>query len=311
MIIDEKEGEKMSRLKLITGPMRVPFLVLTPACVALGMGTALGEQYSVSYLEALAVLIGAVSAHIGVNALNEISDFSSGLDLHTDRTPFSGGSGTLPGHPELLGTTRLTALISLLLVGAVGTYFTAVRGWQLLPLGVLGLVVVVSYSIFLVRYPVLCLIAPGLGFGPLMVVGTHLALTGTYSASAFIASLVPFFLVSDLLLLNQFPDVEADRAVGRRHLLIAADKRTGSLVYSLFLVLTYVTIAVGVLLDFLPTMTLLGLVTLLLALPAMFGAFRYNENIKRLLPFMGMNVLINIATPILMTAGMLMELTKK
>lgn len=297
----------MSRLKIITGPMRVPFLILTPACVALGIGTALWEQYTVRYLDAIVVLIGAVSAHVAVNVLNEIADFSSGLDLRTKRTAFSGGSGTLPMHPELLGTAHFTALISLLLVGATGIYFIAVRGWQILPLGVLGLVVVVSYSVYLVRYPLLCLIAPGLGFGPLMVVGTHYALTGTYSASAFIASMIPFFLVSDLLLLNQFPDVEADRTVGRRHLLIAADKRVGSLVYGLFLVLTYVTITIGVGLKFLPTMTLLGLVTLLAAIPAMFGAFRHNENVGRLLPFMGMNVLINIATPLLMTAGMLMS----
>ena len=297
----------MSRLKIITGPMRVPFLILTPACVALGIGTALWEQYAVSYLDAAIVLIGAVSAHVAVNVLNEISDFSSGLDLRTKRTPFSGGSGTLPGHPEFLKTARLTALISLVAVGSVGIYFIAVRGWQLLPLGALGIVVVVSYSIFLVRYPLLCLIAPGLGFGPLMVVGTHYALTGTYSASAFIASMIPFFLVSDLLLLNQFPDVEADRTVGRRHLLIAADKHIGSLVYGLFLVLAYVTITLGVGLNFLPTMTLLGLVTMLAAIPAMFGAFRHNENIGQLLPFMGMNVLINIATPVLMTAGLLMS----
>lgn len=297
----------MSGLKIITGPMRVPFLILTPVCVGLGIGTALWERGTVSYLDAIIVLIGALSAHIGVNVLNEISDFSSGLDLHTKRTPFSGGSGTLPGHPESLGTTRITALISLILVIAVGIYFIASRGWQLLPLGAAGLAVVVSYSIYLVRYPLLCLIAPGLGFGPLMVVGTHYALTGTYSVSAFVASLVPFFLVSDLLLLNQFPDVDADRAVGRRHLIIAADKRVGSLVYSLFLILTYITIALGVLLDFLPTMTLLGLAALLPATLAMFGALRHNDNVTKLLPFMGMNVLINMATPMLMTAGLLLS----
>ncbi len=297
----------MKRLKTITGPMRVPFLILTPACVALGIGTALWEQYPVSYLDAIVVLIGAVFAHVAVNVLNEIADFSSGLDLRTKRTPFSGGSGTLPGHPESLEAAYLTALISLVSVGATGIYFIAVRGWQILPLGVLGLAVVISYSIFLVRYPLLCLIAPGLGFGPLMVVGTHYALTGTYSASVFIASMIPFFLVSNLLLLNQFPDVEADRTVGRRHLLIAADKRVGCLVYSLFILLTYATIILGVGLKFLPTLTLLGLVTLLAAIPAMFGAFRHTENVRRLLPFMGMNVLINIATPVLMTAGMLMS----
>ena len=51
-----------------------------------------------------------------------------------------------------------------------------------------------------------------------MVVGTHIAVAGRYDTAAGIAALVPFFLVSALLLLNQFPDVEADREAGRRHL---------------------------------------------------------------------------------------------
>jgi 1,4-dihydroxy-2-naphthoate octaprenyltransferase len=265
------------------------------------------EQGSVSVLQAIAVLVGALAAHISVNALNEISDFSSGLDFRTERTPFSGGSGTLPKHPELLGAARRIALVSLLVIGAVGAYFLAVRGWPLLPLGTLGVAVVVSYSIFLVRYPLLCLIAPGLGFGPLMVMGTHFALTGTYSSSAFAASLIPFFLVSNLLLLNQFPDVEADRAVGRRHLLIATGKRVGVYVYVFFLILTYASIVLGVLLNLLPRLSLLGLVTMAPSLFAVIGTIRYCENTERLKPFMGMNVLINLATPVLITAGMLMS----
>lgn len=63
-----------------------------------------------------------------------------------------------------------------------------------------------------------------------MVMGTHFALTGEYSATAGLASLVPFFLVSDLLLLNQFPDVEpiepvqcAHRQAGKTALLPFAD----------------------------------------------------------------------------------------
>ena len=75
-------------------------------------------------------------------------------------------------------------------------------------LGLAGLLLVFGYTIWFTRDPYLCLIAPGLGFGPFMVMGTHFVLTGNYAWTAFIASLIPFFLVSNLLLLNQFPDVD-------------------------------------------------------------------------------------------------------
>ena len=51
-------------------------------------------------------------------------------------------------------------------------------------------------------------------YGGVTWVGTDFALTGSYTWTAFLASLIPFFLVSNLLLLNQFPDVEADRSIG-------------------------------------------------------------------------------------------------
>ena len=79
----------------------------------------------------------------------------------------------------------------------------------------------------------------------LMVMGTHFSLTGTYSWTAFIAALVPTFLVSNLLLLNQFPDVDPDRSIGRRHFPIAIGCNHSSRLYGIFLILAYLSILVG------------------------------------------------------------------
>ena len=293
----------MRKLKHLLGPMRVPFLILTPACVLLGVGAASWSSGEISILYLLLTLIGAVSAHISVNALNEYFDFRSGLDSMTERTPFSGGSGTLPGRPEMARSALNIGLITLSVTGLIGLYFLYIRGLSLLPLGILGLIIIFTYTIWIIRYPILCLIAPGLGFGPLMVMGTHLVLTGEYSWTGFIASLVPFFLVSDLLLLNQFPDVEADQSVGRRHLPIVVGKQTSSLIYGAFLLSAYLSIVLGVYLEYLPKFTLLGLATIVIALPTSVGVFRYAEDIKKLMPYMGLNVIINIATPLLVAAG--------
>ena len=91
----------MKTLKSLLGPLRVPFLILTPACVAVGVGTAYRETGQTNWKYILLVLLGALSAHICVNVFNEYFDFKSGLDSKTERTPFSGGSGTLPSHPEM------------------------------------------------------------------------------------------------------------------------------------------------------------------------------------------------------------------
>jgi len=295
----------MANLKIITGPMRLPFLVLAPACVFLGLSSAVWTAGAYDPVHSILALLGAVAAHISVNALNEYYDFKSGLDLKTERTPFSGGSGTLPAHPEKYRVAWLIGLISLAAAALIGIYFLTVWGWGLLPLGLIGLVVVFSYTIWLTRSPVLCLIAPGLGFGTLMVMGTHFVLTGSYSWTAFFASLTPFFLVSNLLLLNQFPDVEADASVGRKHYPIVIGRKRSAVIYVIFLLMTYLSILTGVITGALPPFTLLGLLTLVIAVPAAKNVYRFAEDVPQLMPSMGMNVILNLVTPVLVGIGFL------
>lgn len=294
----------MADAAALLGPMRLPFLLLTPACVLVGVAAAFRASGNVDTLEVILVLVGAGAAHISVNAFNEYSDFRSGLDVRTRRTPFSGGSGTLPAKPDLVWGTRQAAGIALGVTAGIGLYFTWLRGLALLPVGVLGLFVILAYTPWLTRRALLCLLAPGVGFGPLMVLGTEFALTGEYSGTGVVASLVPGFLVSDLLLLNQFPDVAADRSVGRRHVPIVLGPHGGSLIYALLLLLTYVTIVVGVVMAYLPRSCLLGLVTLGLAGPAAIGAFRHGADAERLFPALALNVLLTLATPVLVAVGL-------
>ena len=82
---------------------RPPFLLLTPICVLLGMSLHLEVANWFTQTIPLLILIGALAAHVSVNALNEYFDFRSGLDLKTTRTPFSGGSGALPNNPSAHG----------------------------------------------------------------------------------------------------------------------------------------------------------------------------------------------------------------
>lgn len=250
------------------------------------------------------VLFGALAAHSSVNAFNEYFDFKSGLDYKTLRTPFSGGSGTLPAQPEMERFSFWIAWVTFFIVAIIGLYFVWIQGWQLIPIGIFGLILLVTYTTWWVYHPILCLLAPGIGFGVLMVMGTHLALTGTYGWASFVASLVPTFLVSNLLLLNQFPDVEPDYSIGRRHFPITIGRKKSSLLYGIFLALTYFSIIAGVLLSLLPIFSLIALLTAILAWQAYQGAKQNAENIPALIPAMGLNVIIILSTPALLAVGL-------
>jgi 1,4-dihydroxy-2-naphthoate octaprenyltransferase len=295
----------MKDLKLWLGPMRVDFLYLDAACVLLGAGTAVWTHGKINIGYLILAFVGALCAHISVNALNEYFDFRSGLDLMSERTPFSGGSGTLKERPDMAPVALGIGVGGLIITTLIGLFFVFVRGWALLPLGVLGLLVIVVYTNWITHLPLFSLIVTGLGFGLLMVMGTSYVLTGEYTWSAFFASLAPFFLGNDLLLLNQFPDVESDQAVGRRNLPIVIGKRASSIIYSLFLLAMYLSMIAGVWLGYLPTATLLGLLTLPLAVMAAVGVYRYAEDLPELMRYMGFNVLLNIITPVLMAIGLL------
>ncbi|MFO1320094.1 MAG: prenyltransferase [Burkholderiales bacterium] len=292
-------------LALALATTRPPFLLLAPACILLGIGTAIWTGGHVTAQDVILVLLGGIAAHAAVNAFNEYFDFRSGLDLHTERTPFSGGSGTLPSHPDLAPVTFLIACATLGVACLVGLYFLVERGPALLPIGLLGVAVVLAYTPWVTRHPTASLIAPGLGFGPLMVVGTHVALTGEYAPAAWIASIVPFFLANNLLLLNQFPDVEADRRVGRRHLPMMLGRPRAAWVYAGILQLAYLTLLVALALHALPLGCALGLLTAPVAIAAAFRVVRHADDLPALMPAMGMNVIVNLATPVLMGIGLL------
>ena len=294
----------MSKMKSLLGPMRVPFLILTPACVVVGAGTAFWQTHAISWIQVLIIILGALASHISANAFNEYFDFKSGLDAKTQRTPFSGGSGTLQAHPEMKKSTLHLAIISFIITAAVGFYFIWLRGYLLLPLGIIGMILLVTYTIWWAYNPILCLIAPGLGFGILMVMGTHFCLTGSYSWISFVASLVPTFLVSDLLLLNQFPDVDADKSIGRKHFPITRGRQASAVLYGVLLLLAYVSVVIGVIFVLLPRYSLLALLTVIPSWKAYRGAYQNAENIPALIPSMGLNVVINLTTPILLAVGL-------
>lgn len=244
--------------------LRPNFLLLALLCAGLGVVLTL-DQKDVSPLLCLAVLLGALLAHASVNLLNEYDDFCTGLDATTERTPFSGGSGALPTQPSAAPWVLYAGLGTLLGSVGIGLYFVWRQGWPLLLIGVLGSVLVLAYTRWLTRSPWLCFMAPGIGFA-IMVVGSVLALGGQLTATVWWVAGIVMLLCSELLLLNQFPDVDADRLAGRHHLpIVFGIQRMAGCVTGLWW-LVYAAVLIGVISKGLPVASLSVLLTLPLML---------------------------------------------
>ncbi len=285
------------------GVARVPFLALPLALVANG-AAAQAWAGTFSWPRTLLALAGLVAMHVAVNALNEASDFESGIDLVTQRTPFSGGSGAIPGR--LIGTRAARRLgWTALLVGVlVGVWFVARDGLALVPVLVVGLLLVTGYSTGFARLG-LGEVAAGLGLGLLPVLGTAIAQGAPASDAAWAAAFPAFFLTFDLLLLNEFPDEAADRAGRRRNLVLMLGRPHAARLYLVAALAVPAAILFGVGLGAMPRSCLLGLVpSILLAGPGRWALADPEGPVP--VRALAANVLWNLGTNALLAVGFLL-----
>ena len=282
------------KLKVWLLETRPQFLLLSVTLVLLGTAISWHEGHF-NLLKFVLTLIGLLLAHSSVNILNDYFDYKSGIDLEVNRTPFSGGSGILPQgllKPKGVYIYGVGCLLAALLIGI---YLCTISGWKLLPLILLGGPVIYFYTSHLTKWLVGELWA-GLGLGILPVMGTYFVQTGSYSVEAFVVSLASGFLTTNLLLLNEFPDIEADKKGGRYNLVIALGPKNASRLYAGLAVLTYLIIVGGVVFKLMPPITLIGFHSILFSFKAIKVTFKHYDNVQKLLPALKSNVLTVLVT---------------
>jgi len=283
----------MPSLKAFAGVARGPFLLLPVTLVASGAAAAAYEGHF-GWLHTVLALIGLVSLHAAVNVLNEWSDMRTGIDLQTKRTPFSGGSGTLPAGAISSRTTLIFGLAAASVGLGIGVWFLGWVGSALAPIVVLGAICVLGYTDFLARVG-LGEVAAGLGLGGLPVVGAALVQDGVLGQAAAGAALPATFMTLNLLLLNEFPDEEADRAGGRRNLVILLGRRPAAVVYAAAALLTPASVVVAVALSVLPLVSLAAVLpSLLLVQPLRWAFGDVSQPVP--IPALGANVMWNLGT---------------
>ncbi len=297
---------------------RANFLFLALFLNAIGIGLAykyVSAGISLHIADFVLIILGTIAAHISVNLFNEYSDFKTGIDFNTNRTPFNGGSGMIVQGLTRPATVLAAAIGTMIFAGAVGIYYSFVSHWFLFVIIGIGAISILSYTEFLAKYQLGEFFA-GLSLGSLVVIGTFVALTGTSSMSisqlipqeVWLLSIPPGILTALILLLNEFPDTEADKQGGRNHLLVRFGRKNGAYIYSALAVLTYLIILVLPLLGISSYWIYIALIPLPLVVMNIRTTLLYNDDISKFLPALGGNVIAALATDLLLAGSLVLAI---
>ncbi len=258
------------RIGVFIRAARLPFLTGSLMPVALTGALAVYQGAWNGFYYFFLTLLGVAGLHTGGNLINDYYDSFGSDPLNRYATPFSGGSRVIQNGELSAETVRNLAYASLALGAGCGLVlvFTG-RPWVAL-LGLFGLAAAYLYSAAPLQ-----LMSKGLGemtiflaFGPMLTLGSWYALTGQVSAAGFYVGLPLAFLITAILWINEFPDLEADQAAAKEHLVVRLGLDRARQIYAFLMLAPFVCLPILLPLFRFPGHLLAGLVALPLAVSA-------------------------------------------
>jgi 1,4-dihydroxy-2-naphthoate octaprenyltransferase len=292
-------------LKIWVAEMRAPFFTASFVPVILGAVMAWHEKHSFDLLYFTLTLIGVLALHTATNTLNDYFDYRSGNDLinREANRPFDGGSPFIVDGRLRAESVYRFGVGALLLGIGIGLFLSWMKGWLIIPLGLVG----VGSAYFYVE-PRVKLASRGVGefltgfcFGPLVVIGAYYVQAQSISLGVVMAGIPVGILITNVLFINQFPDREADLAVGKNHWVVRLGKKKAVRVYIILVSAVYVSVALGVLMKILPVFSLITFGTIPISLKGVMVALREYENSPKLKPAQALTILSHASTGLLLS----------
>lgn len=234
-------------------------LPATYAALLLGGAITIAHQ-RFDLVKFLLALIGALLLQAASNFINEYTDHQRGTDAHK-----VAGMGMVLASGQLTAQQVLIGAIVCVVSGAlIGLLLVAYSGPLLLWIGMFGVLVVIIYTAGPLPLSHLGLgeLAVFIAMGPLMVLGTYYAVSGTASWIPFLSGLTVAFTVAAILHANNMRDRDADQAANKKTLAVRLGVQGARTEYKLLMYGAYVMTMILVLAQVMPWPTLLIFATL-------------------------------------------------
>jgi 1,4-dihydroxy-2-naphthoate octaprenyltransferase len=235
-----------------------------------------------------ATVAGIFFVEVAKNASGEVFDFDSGTDRAVapeDRSPFSGGKRVMVDGLLTRRQTWVVAAIAYGLAAATGISIAVSREPR-----VIGLALIGAACAWFYHAPPLRLAYRGLGelavaacYGPLIAAGVYLVQRGAVSRQVVLTAVPLGLAIGAFLYINEFPDYAADRASGKRTLVVRLGRPRAGRVFAGLVAATFISVlllpAFGV-----PAPVLLGMAGLVPAAAAARRLAAEGENTARVVP---------------------------
>jgi 1,4-dihydroxy-2-naphthoate octaprenyltransferase len=297
----------MASLNSYLRALRLPFL--TGSLLPVTAATALAMLLDRVFLPGLFLLnlLGVAALHLGANLINDYYDSFGSDPLNLNFTPFSGGSRVIQNQELSPGIVRNLAYLLLALgVACGGALIYLDRPWVAL-LGGLGLLAGFFYSAAPLQ-----LMSAGLGealiflaFGPLLSLGSFYVQTNRFSPVGAAVSLPLAFLITAIIWINEFPDLEADVAAAKEHLVARLGLEVSRKVYAALMLAPFLSLFLLIEISQLPDLLVAGLVALPGAVQAVRVAWRTAPTQPEFIPAQALTIQTHFLVGLSLTLALL------
>lgn len=268
-------------------------LSLTAALVPILLGGALAfsQTAQLNMLHFLLTLFGAIMIQAGTNMINDWKDAERDSENRTGIRPFTGGSRMI--QLGLISRADMGFFGLSLSIGAalIGIYLVFASGLGLIPLILYGIMAGLFYTNGKGKLSFINM-APGIAefliattYGVFMTIGAYYVQTGHFSLQAFLISLPVALFISNVLLINQFPDAESDAVTDKKTLVVRLGKRKAKNVLIAAFIIGYLIIAALPLLDYAPFTLYFSFMSIPFAIQAIrYAQQYYDKNAGDIIP---------------------------
>ncbi len=286
--------------------IRVRFLLASVIAVSTGLAITWWNISNISVFDAILTMCGVLALHASVDLLNDYWDFKRGIDTKTHRTKMSGGSGVLPEGLLKPAQVYRAGIVFLIIGTAIGGYFVVTGG---IVIGIILAFAVISiyfYSTKIVNWGLAEVFVTIKG--SMIVIGTYFVQTQQITEPVVLCGIVIGVLSSLVLFITSFPDYDADKAKGRKTLVISLGKQKACSILWAFPIIVYVVSIVAVVFEIFPISCLIILVTIPLIVKSGHKLKQNYEQLTNIVSAMNSTLYFSRITGVLLVVGFLVNI---
>jgi 1,4-dihydroxy-2-naphthoate octaprenyltransferase len=258
-----------ARLKFLPQGIMPVFLA---AAVAYSLDTFLAANFVIA-------LLAAAALQVGLTMFNDTLDFVYGTDRKQTgfKNPFSGGSGVLAS-----GTIRprqaFVAILSLYFFALLCTiYLSLEMGIVVFWIALIGALISVFYSAKPLRFAYRGIgeLMMFLGYGPIVTAWAYYVHASFITGEIILIGAVPGLLMWTMILINEIPDYEEDKAAGKKNMVYRLGPKNTKNLFIASLAAVYIYVAILLIIGVLPPLSSLAFLGVPLAVVAAVAANRH------------------------------------